>query len=123
MFCFLFSGTCPLYVLKTIFDVPPKESQVIGAVSLFVWSLIVVVAINYAIFILMADNHGEGDPFALCSFLTGQTSRLGSRTKQFVSILSILAACLLIGDGALALAVSILSAFEGLVVAKTSLQS
>lgn len=71
----------------------------------------------------MADNRGEGGPFALCSLLTGQTSRLGYRTKLFVSIVSILAACLLIGDGALTPAVSILSAIEGFTVAKPSLSS
>ena len=110
-----------MYVLKTIFSSPPIEADVIGAVALIVWSLIVIVSLKYAIFILMADNRGEGGPFALCSLLTGQTSRLGYRTKQFVSIVSILAACLLIGDGALTPAVSILSALEGLVVAKPSL--
>jgi len=110
-------------VVKTIFDTTPKESEVIGAISLIVWSLIVVVSIKYAIFILIADNRGEGGPFALCSLLTGQTSSLRYRTKQFVSIISIVAACLLIGDGALTPAVSILSAFEGLIVAKPSISS
>jgi KUP system potassium uptake protein len=108
-------------VVKTIFDTPPSESEVIGAISLIVWSLIVVVSLKYAIFILMADNRGEGGPFALCSLLVGPTSNLHYRTKQLVSIISILGACLLIGDGALTPAVSILSAFEGLVVAKPSL--
>ncbi|CAF1366893.1 unnamed protein product [Adineta ricciae] len=114
-------GTSPLYVVKTIFDSPPTEHDVIGAIALIVWSLIVVVSLKYAIFILMADNRGEGGPFALCSLLTGQTSFLRNRTKQFVSIISILSACLLIGDGALTPAVSILSAFEGMVVAEPSL--
>jgi len=118
-----FSGTSPLYVVKTIFDQEPTEKEVIGAISLIVWSLIVVVSLKYAIFILIADNRGEGGPFALCSLLIGQTSRLGFRSKQFVSIISMLAACLLIGDGALTPAVSILSACEGLVVAKQSLDS
>ncbi len=56
-----FSGTSPLYVIKTIFNSPPIEEDVIGAISLIVWSLIVVVSLKYSIFILMADNHGEGD--------------------------------------------------------------
>ncbi|CAF3143821.1 unnamed protein product [Rotaria sp. Silwood2] len=116
-------GTSPLYVLKTLFDSPPEEDAVIGAISLIVWSLIVVVSLKYAIFILMADNRGEGGPFALCGLLTGPTSRLHYRTKQFVSIICIIAACLLIGDGALTPAVSILSAFEGLVIVKPSLES
>ncbi len=78
-------------------------------------------SLKYAIFILIADNRGEGGPFALCSLLTDRTSSLRYRTKQIVSILSIMAACLLLGDGALTPAVSILSAFEGMVVAKPSL--
>jgi KUP system potassium uptake protein len=94
---------------------------VIGAISLIIWSLIIIVSLKYAIFILIADNRGDGGPFALCSLLTGPTTRLGYRTKQFVSIISILSACLLISDGALTPAVSILSAFEGLVIAKPSL--
>lgn len=59
----LFSGTSPLYVLETIFhnkSSPPNEFQCIGAVSLIIWSLILVVSIKYALFILKADNKGEG---------------------------------------------------------------
>jgi len=58
-----FSGTSPLYVLETIFHnkkTPPNEFQCIGAISLIIWSLILVVSIKYAIFILKADNKGEG---------------------------------------------------------------
>jgi KUP system potassium uptake protein len=57
------SGTSPLYVLETIFHnkkSPPSEFQCIGAVSLIIWSLILVVSIKYSIFILKADNKGEG---------------------------------------------------------------
>ncbi|CAF3209596.1 unnamed protein product [Rotaria socialis] len=115
-------GTSPLYVLKTLFDSPPEEDAVIGAISLIAWSLIVIVSLKYAIFILMADNRGEGGPFALCGLLTGPTD-LHYRTKQLVSIVSMIAACLLLGDGALTPAVTILSAFEGLVFVNPSLQS
>ncbi|CAF1216089.1 unnamed protein product [Rotaria magnacalcarata] len=115
-------GTSPLYVLKTLFDSPPEEDAVIGVISLITWSLIVIVSLKYAVFILMADNRGEGGPFALCGLLTGPTD-LHYRTKQFVSIVSIIAACLLLGDGALTPAVTILSAFEGLVFVNPSLES
>jgi KUP system potassium uptake protein len=57
------SGTSPLYVLQTIFNdktKPPTEFQCIGAISLIIWSLILVVSIKYAVFILKADNKGEG---------------------------------------------------------------
>jgi KUP system potassium uptake protein len=60
---FVESGTSPLYVLDTIFSNKnklPNEFQCIGAVSLIIWSLILVVSIKYAIFILKADNKGEG---------------------------------------------------------------
>jgi KUP system potassium uptake protein len=62
-FHLLNSGTSPLYVLQTIFHnkkIPPNEFQCIGAISLIIWSLILVVSIKYAIFILQADNKGEG---------------------------------------------------------------
>ncbi len=59
-------GTSPLYVMSTIFDSQPSENQCIGAVSLIIWYLIILVSIKYGIFILMADNYGEGGTFALC---------------------------------------------------------
>ena len=61
MICF--SGTSPLYVLETIFhdkNKSPNESQCIGAISLIIWSLILVVSIKYSMFILQADHQGEG---------------------------------------------------------------
>ena len=60
-----------MYVLDTIFSNKkqlPNESQCIGAVSLIIWSLILVVSIKYAIFILQADNKGEGEHFRLREF-------------------------------------------------------
>ncbi|CAF0908636.1 unnamed protein product [Didymodactylos carnosus] len=115
-------GTSPLYVIKAVFDDEPTEQQCIGAVSLIVWNLIIVVSIKYTIFILMADNRGEGGPFALCGLLTGESSKLRARAKYFASIVALLAASLVIGDGALTPAVSILSAMEGLTVAQPELK-
>ena len=89
-----------MYVLETIFhdkNSPPSEFQCIGAISLIIWSLILVVSIKYCIFILKADNKGEGGTFALCALLTQKSSQLSNRTKTFVNISSILAASLLIG--------------------------
>ncbi|CAF1096350.1 unnamed protein product, partial [Didymodactylos carnosus] len=107
-------GTSPLYVVNTIFVIAPSESQCIGAISLIIWNLIVVVSVKYAIFILMADNQGEGGTFALCGLLTGERSRLGQKAKKVVIVVSIVAASLIIGDGCLTPAVSVLSAIEGL---------
>jgi len=92
-------GTSPLYVVHTIFtdNLNPTHQQCIGAISLIIWNLIIVVSIKYAIFILMADNRGEGGTFALCGLLTGENSKLRARAKHIISIVSILAASLLIG--------------------------
>jgi KUP system potassium uptake protein len=115
-------GTSPLYVVNTIFTSQPSESQCIGAISLVVWSLIVSVTIKYGTFILMADNHGEGGTFALCGLLTSETSPLGVKTKRTITILAIAAASLLLGDGALTPAVSVLSSVEGIAVEAPNLQ-
>ena len=116
-------GTSPLYVISTIFSDPPTETQLIGALSLVVWSLIVLVTIKYGIFILMADNYGEGGTFALCGLLTGKQSTLGPRAKRVITVVALIGASLLIGDGALTPAVSVLSAIEGIAVEAPSLQS
>ncbi len=115
-------GTSPLYVMNTVFDSEPSGSQCIGSVSLIIWNLILVVSIKYAIFILMADNCGEGGTFALCALLTGDNSKLGRRGRIGITIVALVAASLLIGDGALTPAVSVLSAVQGLAVEAPDLQ-
>ncbi|CAF1343571.1 unnamed protein product, partial [Didymodactylos carnosus] len=115
-------GTSPLYVVNTVFNFKPSEAQCIGAISLIIWNLIVVVSIKYGIFILMADNYGEGGTFALCGLLTGEKSKLSRRAKKGITILALVAASLLLGDGALTPAVSVLSAVEGLAVESPHLQ-
>jgi len=116
-------GTSPLYVINTVFTDPPSEADCIGVLSLIIWNLIIVVSIKYGIFILMADNHGEGGTFALCGLLTGEKIQLSSRTKKGITILALAAASLLLGDGALTPAVSILSAIEGVAVEAPDLQN
>jgi KUP system potassium uptake protein len=93
-------GTSPLYVMQTIFaeNLKPTHKQCIGAISLILWNLIILVTFKYATFILMADNRGEGGTFALCGLLTGENSKLRARAKHVISIISILAASLLIGN-------------------------
>jgi potassium uptake protein len=115
-------GTSPLYVLNTIFDSQPSKKQCIGAISLIIWDLIIIVSIKYGIFILMADNDGEGGTFALCALLTGENSQLGRRAKIGMTVVALAAASLLIGDGALTPAVSVLSAVQGLAVQAPDLQ-
>ncbi len=109
-------GTSPLYALKECFaihaGVAPDPANVLGVLSLFFWSLMLVIVIKYLTFIMRADNHGEGGILALLALLRGD--RL--RTSALVS-LGIFGSALLYGDGVITPAISVLSAIEGLSVA------
>lgn len=112
-------GTSPLYALDQMFFGPagiaPTPDNVLGCISLVIWSLILIVSIKYAIFVLRADNDGEGGVFALYSLL--HTYR--EQHPSFAYLLGglMLGAGLLVGDGIIAPAISVLSAVEGLNVA------
>jgi KUP system potassium uptake protein len=110
-------GTSVLYTLREIFFgahtsgwVPLTPANVLGAVSLIFWSLLLLITGKYIGFVLSADYHGEGGVFALLGLL--QHARY--RGAGLVSGLLLLAAGLLYGDGLITPAISILSAVEGL---------
>jgi KUP system potassium uptake protein len=110
-------GTSPLYTLREIFfgadtfgHVPLTPDNIRGAVSLIFWALLLLITIKYVLFVLYADNHGEGGVFALLGLLQGATY-LGAGVVTGMLILS---AGLLFGDGLITPAISILSAVEGL---------
>ncbi len=84
-----------------------------GAVSLIIWTLIILVCIKYVVFILMADNHGEGGTFAMYALLRSK-GNFGKRARATLAIFSMLGAAFVMGDGALTPAVSILSSIEGM---------
>jgi KUP system potassium uptake protein len=121
-------GTSPLYTWATILsdfeDHPYEEEDLIGAMCILVYSLILIVAIKYAIFILMADNRGEGGIFALTSLvpptrkdiktkMSKEIPRYEVWIKRICVALSIIGAGFIFGDGAITPAVSVLSAIEG----------
>ncbi len=114
-------GTSPLYAVKECFHGPHAISllpaNVMGVLSLIVWSLTVVVSIKYVMFILRADNKGEGGVFSLFALLQGQLAGKSSLKYPLVIFLSIFGAALLYGDGIITPAISVLSAMEGLSVA------
>lgn len=110
-------GTSPLYTIKECFSgkhgVAVTHANVIGIMSMVFWSLIFVVSIKYVIFVLRADNKGEGGTFSLLATLRGKLKK--NRRKW--AVLTILTACgasLLYGDGVITPAISVLSAIEGL---------
>jgi KUP system potassium uptake protein len=114
-------GTSPLYALDQIFfgraGLPRTPDSVLGGISLVIWTITVIVAIKYAIFVLRAQNDGEGGVFALYGLLH-EHQRRGTR---FLLWSLMLGAGLLFGDGFITPAISVLSAVEGLEVAAPAL--
>jgi KUP system potassium uptake protein len=114
-------GTSPLYALDQLFlghgGVPLDHENVLGGISLVIWTLTVIVAIKYACFVLRAQNDGEGGVFALYGLLHGYKHR-----GIMVFLWSLmLGAGLLFGDGIITPAISVLAAVEGLRVAAPAL--
>ena len=113
-------GTSPLYALKQCFQGPyaiaPTVENVLGILSLIVWSLILVVSVKYLVFVLRANNRGEGGIIALVALLNPWHAAPGSR-RRLLMLSGLFGAALLYGDGTITPAISILSAIEGLQVA------
>jgi KUP system potassium uptake protein len=114
-------GTSPLYALNQMFfgQASPSLTQdnVLGGISLVVWTLTIIVAVKYAAFVLRARNDGEGGVFALYGLLHEYEKR-GTRILLWALMLG---AGLLLGDGFITPAISVLSAVEGLEVATPAL--
>jgi KUP system potassium uptake protein len=109
-------GTSPLYAIKECFHpshgMPLDDLHVRGVLSLIVWSIVLVVSIKYMIFMMRADNRGEGGSLALLTLATRATHN--TRLASLIGVLGIFAAALFYGDSMLTPAVSVLSAVEGL---------
>lgn len=115
-------GTSPLYAMNEIFFGHHRAEintiTALGAVSLAVWALTIIVAFKYVTYVLRADNQGEGGVFALLGLLQHNKKRIA---QVLTGGLLILSAGLLFGDGLITPAISVLSAVEGLKVAAPSL--
>jgi KUP system potassium uptake protein len=109
-------GTSPLYAMRECFygqhAVAPTRANVLGVLSLILWSLILIISIKYLVLILRADNRGEGGILALAT-LVGDVVRRG----KFLFLLGLFGAALLYADGMITPAISVISAVEGLHVA------
>ena len=118
-------GTSPLYTYQTIVDDAgghPSATAALGLLSLVVWTLIITVSIKYCVFVMKADNHGEGGILALMSLVT---SRLGGRGRTAAALIAmgLFGAALIYGDGIITPAISVLSALEGINVATKAFAS
>lgn len=111
-------GTSPLYAIKEVFGgahhpVPITPENVLGILSLFFWSLIIVVTVKYVSFIMRANNKGEGGIIALMT-LALHKGTPGTWQQKTLTMLGLFGAALFYGDGVITPAISVLSAVEGL---------
>ncbi|WP_277374921.1 potassium transporter Kup [Pseudomonas sp. AA-38] len=117
-------GTSPLYTLREVFSygVQANHDGVLGVLSLIIWSLVWVVSIKYVLFILRADNDGEGGVMALTA-LAQRAARDYPRLRRILLLLGLFGAALFFGDSMITPAISVLSAVEGLEVAFDGIDS
>ncbi|MGI5128280.1 potassium transporter Kup [Pseudonocardia sp. CA-107938] len=113
-------GTSPLYAMQTVFSidggvVTPSPDDVYGVASLIFWSLTLVVTVKYVVFVLQADNDGEGGILALAALIR-KAARAQARRAGIALALGVLGASLFYGDSLITPAISVLSAVEGLEV-------
>jgi len=106
-------GTSPLYTMQTVVEVfggrlTPQAA--LGILSLITWALIITISVKYCVFVMRADNHGEGGILALMSLLGANW--LG-RGRNLI-MMGLFGAALIYGDGIITPAISVLSALEGL---------
>jgi len=113
-------GTSPLYALRECFNpkhgVAVTPDNILGILSLIFWSLTIVISFKYLIFVMRADNRGEGGILALMSLVRARSGPPSLRRSILIA-LGIFGAALLYGDGMITPAISVLSAIEGLEIA------
>jgi len=113
-------GTSPLYTMQQVFagthPVALSHDNVLGILSVIFVSLLIVVSLKYVVFIMRADNRGEGGIMALMA-LTQRVSVAGTRSRWLMMVMGIFGAALFYGDGMITPAISVLSAVEGLEIA------
>jgi KUP system potassium uptake protein len=119
-------GTSPLYALQTLFAadhhaVKPTEPDVYGVISLVFWSITLIVSIEFVVFIMRADNDGEGGILALIAKVEDAPLR-SLKAKTVLIALGLFGVALFYGDGIITPAISVLSAVEGTKIAAPALE-
>jgi KUP system potassium uptake protein len=110
-------GTSPLYTLQTVVQAMGGQftaSAALGILSLVIWTLLITISIKYCLFVMRADNRGEGGILALMSLVGANGFTPGFR---LLTGMGLLGAALIYGDGVITPAISVLSALEGVNVA------
>ena len=119
-------GTSPLYTLKVCFalaGVQPTIDSVLGICSLLIWALVVVVCFKYVTFIIRIDHDGEGGILALLA-LAAPPAAVGTVVRGAgITVIVIVGASMLFGDGIITPAISVISAVEGLSVISPAAQA
>ena len=113
-------GTSPLYALRECFSgrwrMTPTEANIFGVLSLVVWSLVLVISLKYLLYVMRANNRGEGGILALLTLVAPRLAS-PSRRRTVLIALGLFGSALLYGDGMITPAISVLSAVEGLEIA------
>ena len=119
-------GTSPLYTIQTVFNpgdphpVKVTEDSIFGIISLIFWSVTIIVTVTYVLFVMRADNDGEGGIMALIALIRRRALPGGRRAKVVLAALGIFGASLFFGDSMITPAISVLSAIEGVKVSAPS---
>ena len=112
-------GTSPLYALKECFSpehgIPFSTDAVYGVISMVFWAFAIVVSLKYVLFVMRANNHGEGGILALMA-LALRTAPAGSKRSLLIIMAGVFGACMFYGDAIITPAISVLSAVEGMEV-------
>jgi KUP system potassium uptake protein len=116
-------GTSPLYTLRTCYTTAaavPTLENTLGIVSLLVWALIVVVCIKYVTILMRVDHEGEGGILALLAIASPPRLLGAPRHARWLVLVVVIGAAMLLGDGMITPAISVISAVEGIGVATTA---
>ncbi|MEO5364280.1 MAG: potassium transporter Kup [Magnetococcus sp. DMHC-8] len=118
-------GTSPLYAVKEALGgahaAAPTHDNVLGIISLILWTLMIVLTIKYQLFIMRADHQGEGGTLVLVA-LARKFTQGNARLQRIIMIMGMVGVSLFFGDGVITPAISVLSAVEGLEVVTPALQ-
>ena len=115
-------GTSPLYTLQTVVQATGgrlDDAGALGVLSLIFWTLLITISVKYCLFVMRADNHGEGGILALMSLVGASGWKRGS---YLLAGMGLIGAALIYGDGVITPCISVLSAVEGVKVATSALQ-